>query len=133
MVELLMTVAIIGIISAIMLPQFTKVKKGSSKIIANEMVEVVNLGLKKFNQIAYKVTIAKDNDAATDEAAILVLLQTRDVTIPGSPFVRPDWQPTASDSTEDYRIHWAGRTFTLLKPGIEGHGLKIDFQAADYN
>jgi hypothetical protein len=116
-----------------MISKFSNVKTASSDIIANEMVEVVNLGTKKFNQIAYKITTASDRDAATDEAAILVLLQTRDITIPGSPFVRPNWSPVASDSEEDYRIEWLGRAFVLLKPGEPGHGLKVDFEASDYN
>ena len=132
-IELLSTVAVIGILSAIMIKVITGVKESSSDIVAGEVTETVNLGVKKFSQIAYNITTATDHDSADDETAILGLLQTRDVTIPGSPFVRPDWNPSTSSSEEDYRIQWAGQTFELLKPGTPGHGLKVDFQAGDYN
>ena len=69
----------------------------------------------------------------TDEDEVLALLQTRDVTFLGSPYVRPDWNPIESTSAGDYRITWAGRTFLLLKPGTSGTGLKVDFEAGDYN
>ena len=112
---------------------FSNVKESSSDIVATEVMETANLGIKKFNQIAYKITTAADPNSSDDEEAVVALLQTRDVTIPGSPFLRPDWNPQSSDSAEDYRVMWSGRLFQLLKPGVDGHGLKVDFEATDYN
>ena len=133
LVELLVTVAVLGILSGVMISSFSNVKENSSDIIATEVMETSNLGVKKFNQIAYKLTTAADPDSSADELAVMALLQTRDVTIPGSPFVRPNWNPVGSSSSEDYRIQWTGRLFELLKPGVAGHGLKVNFQATDYN
>ena len=133
MAEMLSSIAVIGILSGVMISKFSNVKTASSEIIANEMMEAVNLGLKKFNQIDHKITTATNHDSSADEAVVLGLLQTRDNLVPGSPFVRPDWNPVGSDSNEDYRIQWAGKTFQLLKPGTDGHGLKVDFEASDYN
>ena len=132
-IELLSTVAVIGILSSIMITVMSNVKDESADVIANEVKETVNLGVKKFSQIGYTIKTASDHNSAADETAILGLLQTRDITLPGSPFVRPDWNPVASSSEDDYRIQWAGRTFELLKPGTAGHGLRVDFEAQDYN
>ena len=82
---------------------------------------------------SYKIEIAADPDATTDEAAVLALLQTRDDTVPGTPFVDPRWSPVASASSEDHRIQWVGEIFVLLKRGVEGSGIKVDFEANDYN
>ena len=133
LVELIVTVAVLGILSGIMMRVFVNVKSSSSDIIANEVMETVNLGVKKFDQVGYKITTTADANSTVNEEAIVALLQTRDVTIPGSPFVQPDWDPTGSDDAADYRIRWAGRTFELLKPGTAGHGLRVDFEAGDYN
>ena len=133
MIELLSTVAIMGILSGIAMNVFVNVKSRSSDIIAGEVMETMNLGLKKFNQAAYKITTAADAAETTDEAAVLALLQTRDITIPGTPFVRPNWHPVASEEITDHRIRWAGTTFELLLPGTAGKGLKVDFEAGDYN
>ena len=103
-IELLSTVAVIGILSSIMITVMSNVKDESADVIANEVKETVNLGVKKFSQIGYTIKTASDHNSAADETAILGLLQTRDITLPGSPFVRPDWNPVASSSEDDYRI-----------------------------
>ena len=132
MAEVLVSVAIIGILAAISLKVFHNVTRQSSDVVATEVMESVNMGVKKFSQCSYEIKTATDADSAADEGVVLGLLQTRDITVPGTPFVRPDWNPVASDSTEDYRLQWQGSYFGLLKPGEVGHGLKIDFEANDY-
>jgi len=129
---MIVTIAVMGIMSAIMLQVFSNVRKNARKAIATEMNEAVNLGLKKFVQGNYKITIAADDNKSDDEVAILALLQERDPLIPGTPFVRPDWKPVPSDDVESFRIRWAGQMFALLEPGEAGHGLRVNFQAEDY-
>ena len=131
--EMIVTVAVIGIMSGIMVKVFSNVKRQSSEIIATEVMEAVNLGVKKFSQGNYKITTSADPDSADDEASVLALLQTRDDSVPGTPFVRPDWNPIASSSADDYRLQWGGQIYQLLKPGTAGQGIKVDFQATDYN
>jgi prepilin-type N-terminal cleavage/methylation domain-containing protein len=131
--EMIVTIAVIGIMTAIAVKVFVNVKKGSQDILANQVMEAVNLGVKKFAQGNYKITTAADPDSTADEATVLGLLQTRDDSVPGTPFVRPDWDPIASSSEEDYRIQWAGQVYVMLKPGVAGQGIKVNFQATDYN
>lgn len=133
LVEMIVTVAVIGVMTGIMIQVFSNVKESASEVIATEVMETVNLGVKKFAQGNFKIETPADADEATDEATVLGLLQTRDNTVPGTPFVDPRWNPVASSSNEDYRIQWAGEIFVLLTPGTEGSGIKVDFQARDYN
>ena len=133
MAEMLTTVAVIGVMSAIMMKVFAHVKERSSEIIATDLVETVNQALTKFVQGQYKITIVEDADSADDEEAILALLQERDPTVPGTPYLRADWNPVASSSVDDYRIQWKGQRFILVDPGEAGFGLKVDFEAGDYN
>ena len=55
LVEMLATITVIGIMSWIMLKAFTNVRRQSSEIVASELVETVNLGVKKFSQGSYKI------------------------------------------------------------------------------
>jgi len=132
--EVIVTVAITGILSYVAIASFGKARQGSEGSIAREVVETLNLGLKKFAQINYQISLAGDDAASTDEFLVLRSLQWRDPLdpSPGSPYVRPDISPVASSNTKDYRIRWNGRVFTLVTPGSAGSGMKVDFQATDY-
>ncbi|MGI9242930.1 MAG: pilus assembly FimT family protein, partial [Verrucomicrobiales bacterium] len=120
LVEMIVTVTVIGVMLGVAIKTFSSVNERSRDIIANEVKEAVNLGVKKFSQGSYKIETAADPDATTDESVVLTLLQTRDDTIPGTPFVDPKWAPIASSSSADHRIEWVGEIFVLLKPGVEG-------------
>ena len=45
--------------------------------------------------------------------------------------MRPDWNPSTSDSTEDWRIQWTGSAWKLLKPETQGAGIKVIFDGSD--
>ena len=77
---------------------------------------------------------AGDDTETDDEFLVLRSLQWRDdlSAAPGSPYVRPDYNPSISDNAKDYRIRWNGRVFTLLEPGDSGKGLKIVYNGDDY-
>jgi type II secretory pathway pseudopilin PulG len=132
--EVIVLVAISGIMSFVAIVSFRNVKVGTEGGIAREVMETMNLGLKKFAQINYEIALARDDAATTDEFLVLRSLQWRDPVdpTPGSPYVRADLNPTASSNTKDYRIRWNGRVFTLVTPGNAGNGMKVDFQAGDY-
>ena len=134
MTEMVVMIAIVGILSFIAIASFGNSKGATEENIAREVIETMNLGLKKFAQINYEISLARDDAASTDEFLVLRSLQWRDPLdpSPGSPYVRPDLNPVASTDSQSYRIRWNGRLFTLLEPGSAGAGMKIDFQAGDY-
>ncbi len=132
--EMVVTVAIMGILSAVAVVSFSNTKQGTGDAVAKELVETLNLGLKKFSQINYEFSLAAADAASTDEFLVLRSLQWRDPLdpSPGAPYVRPNFNPVASSSLDDYRVRWNGRVFTLVPPKTAGTGLKVDFQAGDY-
>ena len=132
--ELLVVVTVLAIITAIAVPTFSNVHSNSKNVVAGEVMETLNMGLKKHAQVNYEFSLAADNAATDDEFAILRSLQWRDPLDPatGAPFVRPNWNPSASTEAKDYRLRWKGRTFDVLQPGDAGSGIKVDFEAGDY-
>lgn len=134
MTEVVVMVAIMGILSAIAIASYGGTKKGSEQTVAKELVETLNLGLKKFAQINHEISLAANDAASSDEVLVLRSLQWRDPLdpSPGSPYVRPNFNPVGSSSADDYRVRWNGRVFTLVVPKTAGTGLKVNFQAKDY-
>jgi len=134
LVELIVTIAILGVLSGVSLSYFGGTLKGSRSIVAKEVAETLNLGLKKHGQVEYEFVLAADDDATTDEIAIVRSLQYRDPSnpAPGAPFVRANWHPTGSDDDDEFRLQWNGTVFVVLAPGISGSGIKVEFDASDY-
>lgn len=134
LVELVVTIGVLGVISGISLSYFGGTFKGSKNVVASEMAETLNLGLKKHAQVNYEFNLTADDDDTADEIAIVRSLQYRHPTspAPGAPFVRPNWHPVGSDDEEEYRLRWNGTVFEILKPETAGSGLKIAFGASDY-
>ena len=134
LVELVVTVGVLGVITAIAVTYYGGTFDSSKNVVAGQMAETLNLGLKKYAQVNYEFNLAADDASADDELAILRSLQYRDALdpVPGAPFVRPDWNPVGSSDAEDYRLSWNGQIFVLIEPGTAGTGLKVAFQATDY-
>ena len=76
-VELLVVVAMIGIITSIAIPQLGGVLPNSKDILAAEFVEKINRSLKKHNQSNYKIRYPQDDSIAGDEMLIVRTLQWR--------------------------------------------------------
>jgi len=133
MVELVVTVTIIGVVAAVAIPQYSGVFVSSEAQVANNLVETLNSGIHKFNECNYEMVYTAADGSSADELAVLRSLQYRSSTNPaiGSPYVRPDWSPVSSNSTKDYRIVWMGTLFKVLAPGTSGTGLKVDFGGGD--
>jgi prepilin-type N-terminal cleavage/methylation domain-containing protein len=133
LVEMLIVVAILGIISAVTIPGFQSSYKASQAAMARNLVETLNTAVYKFNEGNYELILTADPTTANDEMAILRTLQYRSPVNPvvGTPYLPPRWNPVTSSSTSDYRAQWTGTLFKLLLPGTTGFGLKLVFDASD--
>lgn len=129
MAELLITVAVIGIMSAISVSAFKNVREGSRLGVAREVVNNLNSALADYSQINWAIDVTAQADES-DEEWILWSLQWRDPTDPalGAPYMNPTWIPVVSSDTADHRAQWSGKVFELLLPGEAGTGLRINFE-----
>ncbi len=134
--EAITTIAIIGILAAIAIPTIGKVTEGSRRGVARNIVETLNKATKEFGHSQYDLRVTPNPATGADDMLILRTLQWRDpnpsgeLNFPG-PFMRTDWNPIASSSSQDYRVEWTGSSWQLLEPGTAGSGLKIDFEGTD--
>lgn len=135
LVELVVTIGIIGILSAISVRYYGNTLESSKKVVATEMRVTLNTALKKHGQVNYVFDKDYFDDESTeDEKNVLWSLQWRDPVDPsmGSPYVRPNWLPEYGGDVERYRLRWNGKIFTLLQPGTEGSGIMVAHDASDY-
>lgn len=134
LVELVVTIAIIGTIATIGIVAYGRLVESVRISVAWNKAEVLNLGLKKYNQIVHDMPTAANPDSTTDEFLVLRSLQWRDPANPSvdSPYVRPDYNPVVSASTEDHRLRWNGFFFEVLNPGDAGSGLKVMDDGSDF-
>jgi len=134
--ELVVTVAVIGIVAAIAIPIYSNVTERSQIAVAEDHVELLNRSLGNFTQACWKIPTVANNSATADEFLVLRSLQHTFVKSasdplgkPGSPFLSPSYDPSASSSTDEYRIRWNGRSFEVVPRGQAGSGLL--FRGAD--
>jgi type II secretory pathway pseudopilin PulG len=133
LVELVVMVAVMGILAAVGFAAFKNITEGSKEAIARSVTEKLNKAVHDYNH-AYKPLDTPFIAASSgDEKAILMSLQYRDANNPavGEPFMRPDWKPTRTSNTRHYRYIWRGRNWDLLLPGEAGAGLRVRFDATD--
>lgn len=135
MVEVLVTVAVVGILSALALGSIGRILPASRDTVAVNMVETLNLAVSKYVQIHGTDIreVAGDDASGDEEIAVLRALQWDSPTDPDpcAPYMRQDFNPSISASADDYRMIWNGEFFELMKPGIEATGLKVMFDASD--
>jgi prepilin-type N-terminal cleavage/methylation domain-containing protein len=133
--EILVTVAIIGLISAVAIPIYSNIQKGSEESVAADHVEALNRAVASFTQACWKLPTAPDPSSTADEFAVVRSLQYKfpaNSRKPGSPFFDQRYNPATSSSSGELRIRWNGRTFELLKAGTSGTGLKFTAGGGDY-
>ena len=134
LVELVATVAVIGVLTAMAIPIYSNVRSSSDQAVANDHVEALNRAVTNFSQTCWKLPTAADPSSTDDEYAVLRSIQ---YTFPavemklGSPFFSPDYDPPVSSNSGHLRIRWNGRSFELLKFGESGTGLRFG-TGADY-
>ncbi len=133
MVEMIVTVAVLGIMSAVAVMSLTSVSDSSKAVVARNLVETLNTGIHRFNESNYELYYNPLSFSAQDEMVVLRTLQYRDPAHPaiGSPYVRADFNPATSSSTTDYRVIWTGTLYKLLPPGTTGYGIKVVYDASD--
>lgn len=134
--ELLITAAVIGILSAIAVPTVGNIVKGSRDGVAENVVQTLNKATRQFSHSQWELRTQPIPHSGADELLLLRTLQWRDPDLggelnPKGPFMRPDWNPAASASVDDYRAEWTGSAWRLRKPGEPGAGLKIVFDGSD--
>ena len=133
LVELVTTLAVIGVLAATGITAFRTITEKSKEGIARSVMEKLNKATHDYNHAYKPFDTPYLPGIAGDELAILMSLQYREPDSPavGEPFMRDDWQPEMSTSTSDYRYIWRGRNWDLLLPGEAGGGLKVAFDSSD--
>tara|TARA_R110002096_G_scaffold28985_24_gene87559 strand:+ start:1022 stop:1519 length:498 start_codon:yes stop_codon:yes gene_type:complete len=136
LVEMLTTIAVIGILSAIAIPTIGDVVNGSRRSVADSLIQSLNNAAREFGHSQWTINSAPIPSSGADELLVLRTLQWRDPDTSGElnpkgPFMKPDWNPTTSTSEEDFRAEWTGSNWRLLEPKTSGAGLKIIFDGSD--
>ena len=133
-VELIIVVAMLGIITSIAVPQLGGVLSNSKEVLVKDFAENLNKAVKKHSQLNYDIKISSDDSIAGEEMSIVRTLQWRnaDDPSPGAPFLRPDWHPVVSSALSDFRLQWNGNQFVVTWPGEVGVGLCVKFDGSDY-
>ncbi len=136
LVEMLVTIAVIGILAGVAVPTIGNVVEGSRRGVAENVIQTLNNASREFGHSQWSLYTTPAPASGADEMQLLRTLQWRDPDTSGElnpkgPFMRPDWNPTASTSDKDYRAEWSGSTWRLLEPKTAGAGLKIDFDGSD--
>jgi len=136
LVELVITIAVLGILSAVAVPTIGKVVEGSRRGVAENVVQTLNKATREFGHSQWDLRTTPFPSSGGDEMLILRTLQWRDPDLSGElnpkgPFMRNDWNPATSTLDTDYRAEWTGSIWRLLEPGTAGAGLKIVFDGSD--
>lgn len=131
--ELIVTIAIIGVLIGVAIPIYSNVRNASEETVAMDHVEAMNGAVMKYSQECWKFPTAPSATGTNDEYAVLRSLQYRFPNLSngapgkaGSPFFNPNYDPRVSSNSSDLRIRWNGKSFELLKRGQSGTGLKYD-------
>lgn len=140
LVELIITIAILGLLASIAIPIYSNVHDASERALAEDHVEALNRAVTNFSQTCWILPTAAAASTVDDERAVLRSLQYKfPVTNvkPGSPFFDQKYDPPSSSSTSELRIRWNGRNFELLDKGQSGTGLRFysgnDYKKAPYD
>jgi prepilin-type N-terminal cleavage/methylation domain-containing protein len=133
-VELMIVVAMLGIVTSIAIPQLVGVLSNSKEVVVKDCVETLNKAIKKHSQLNYEIQISRDDSMAGEEVSIIRTLQWRDndSPAPGTPFLKPNWHPVVSSAVSDYRMQWNGNEFVAIWPGESGIGVWVKFDGSDY-
>ena len=133
LVEIMVVVGVMGVMATVGVSAFQNIQEKSKDQIALSIVEKLNKATHDYNHVYKPLDTPFLASSGGDEKAILMTLQYREPDNPGvgEPYMRPDWKPTRTSDTNEYRYVWRGRNWDLLKPGEAGAGLKVQFDATD--
>jgi prepilin-type N-terminal cleavage/methylation domain-containing protein len=131
--EIVIAVSILGVLLAVAIPQMQGTLSGSKNAVARHVLETLNQAVHRYGQANGEIVETGIALSANEEMRILRDLQWRnpDSPKPGSPYMRPDWNPNPSSDPQDYRLQWSGLLYSLLPPGSSGAGIKVVFDGSD--
>ena len=124
--EIVVVIAVIGIMAGIGIVVMTGVISGTSSQTAERNLNYLNGAVLAFNQANWELVLAT-NSGANDEQAIFNSLRFRDTATPssGSPYLPATTVFVVSSNTADYRARWNGRMFEITMPGASGVGINL--------
>lgn len=137
LLEMIVTVTVMGILAASAIGVYERMFETSKKTVGRNHVETLNNAVKKYVQLRSTdiLSVPANSSSSLEEYDILRAMQWNHPDSaqadPGAPYMRPDYDPPLSGSTNDYRAIWNGTYFELREPGESGAGLKIVFDASD--
>ena len=139
LMEVITAVATMGIMAAIGISAFGKISDRSRDTVAANLVDTLNKATRNFSHANWDLRFNAVAASAGDEMMVLRSLQWREPDGSANqkeifykgPYMRADWNPATSTDTKDWRIQWTGSSWSLLKPGTAGAGLKVNFDATD--
>jgi prepilin-type N-terminal cleavage/methylation domain-containing protein len=118
--ELLVVIAVLGILALIALPLITNVPFSARETVARETMERLNRAVN-----AHRTSAGPLATDAGSEEAVLAALTSRDPKIPGTPFYDTPGNLERSANEDRFRFQWNGTYFELLSPGTVGTGLTL--------
>jgi len=118
LVELLIVVAVIGVMAAVAIPMMNVFVPAQSQVAARNL-NYLNGAVVCYNQAATELT------GNATVPVIVGVLMTRDPSISGSPFLPSNLKTNTTSDSSTYRATWTGRMFELLPPGTNGTGVDL--------
>ncbi len=137
LIEILATIAIMGILAGIGISAASNFNEAARRTKAEAQVAMLNSALRTFCQSKWDLHTVPNDANTTDEFLVLRSLQykpstTSTVFDPAAPYYPPNWNPTSSSKTSEFRARWTGQNFSLLLPGTAGNGLLLASDGSDH-
>lgn len=123
--ELLITIAIIGVLAGIGITQFRNILPAVRSETTIDSANFLNRGVQHYNQVNSEISIAAASDTS-DEMAVMALLKTRAAALPGSPYIPPEFSSIPSSDIDKIRLYWTGRFFRIIPEGAAGAGIIVN-------
>ena len=131
----MITISILGVLAGVVIILMQGSYGASQEALAISRVEMLNSALHTWSTANREMSFIRRDETTADELIVLRDLQYRnpdpDKAAIGSPYVPPEYNPKNSSSMDEFRIRWNGRNYELLRPGQEGTGLLMVFDASD--
>lgn len=136
MTEMVVVIAIVSVLASIVIIMMQGAYSASRETLAVSRLEMLNAALHSWANSNREMSFMRMDGATTDEFVVLRDLQYRNPNKKkatyNSPFLPPEYNPKTSNSVSEFRFRWTGRNFELLRPGQQGSGLLMVFDASDY-
>jgi type II secretory pathway pseudopilin PulG len=124
--ELVVIIAVVGILAAIGIGMVTGTVESSKYNMATANLEILNGAVRKYVHAVKELTNAP-TDGIGDETAVFAELKIDGTTEerPGSPYLQTDLKIRSSSDPDTYRAAWNGYEFKLIGLGTNGTGIDL--------